>query len=788
MRPVAGWVREGHRPSPLAGAVLVALACPAAAQEAGALAALVVQGRHWQEQNRPDLASAAFDRALRAAPDNPEALAGAVQAQAALGNRAAADALLTRLRRATGQADGRVAAAEAAVRSEAVDNAGLAEARRLAGQGRTAEAVGRYREAFGGATPPEAQAAEFYLTLAGGQAGWDEAREALARRAAQRPNDARAQLALAQVLTYREQSRAEGIARLRRLADDPAVGREALSAWRQSLFWTGTGPAAAKEIEAYAARDPGDLGIAQRLAEARAAPAGGRGGAGEDPRQRGFKALDGNRLPEAAREFDVALAADAADADALGGLGVVRLRQGRAAEARDLLQRAIAAAPSRAGQWQRALDGAAYAAELAEARGQLRAGRATEAEALLRRSLQRDVPDRADAEALLGEALLRRGDATGAEARFRAALARRGAFGEAQAGLERSLRQQGRLAEAEQFATRNRPAGPDAAGLRHEAARAGDPDRAMVLLRSAVATAPSDPWARLDLARLLARQGRAAEGRALMEELAGGRVREPDVAFAAALFAEEQGRPADAGALMEQVPAARRSAAMAALLARTRGAAEVARAAEAARGPAAAEGRNRLLALAGRSDPSGALAAGVVGSFARMGDGAGAEEAGRVALQGNRGLTPGGRLAIAGALLGAGRTEAAQAAIAPLESGALPTEEARQLAELRAGMAVQAADRANARGDQATGFERLRPVLERDPRDPATNLALARLYQGAGRTAEAMPIAEAVLARDPRNMDARTAAVEAALAAGQARRAAALVAEGRSLAPPPPPA
>lgn len=770
----------------LAGvAALLLPGAMAVAETNGAIAVLLAQGAHWQGQDRPELALGAFERVLAADPSHAAALAGAAQAQAALGNQAAAQALLARLRQVTGSADPRAAEAEARVRGEAMDRDLLADARRLAEAGQGAEAVVRYREAFGGTNPPEALAAEFYQVLAGTEGGWEQAREALARMAARRPGDARLRLAWARVLTYRGETRAEGLELLRGLAGDATLGPAAAAAWRQALTWLGTGAGAVPELEAYATRFPEDDAMARRLAEARAAPTGGTA-PGDAARLRGFEALGANRPRDAAREFEAALVADPRDADALGGLGVVRLREGRATEARDLLERAVAAAPERRAQWQRALDGAAYATELAEARAQLRAGQAETAEQALRQALQRDVPDRADAEALLGDILLRRGEAGDAEARYRAALARRPDFGAAAAGLERALRRQGRIAEADDLARRHRGAGRAATGpaaaLRAQAATAADPAQAAALLRAALAAEPGNPWISLDLARLLARQGRAEEARALVEaaRARGG----AEAAHAAALFAEEQGRMADAAALIGTVPARSRNADMNRLLARARTAAEVAAAAEAARGPGGFEGRNRLLALAARPDPTGAVAAQVVRAFGTLRDPRGAEEAARVALAANRQFAPSARLGLAAALLEADRPDAAGALLGALDAdGRLGAEERRQVAALRSGIAVRASDRLNEQGDQAAGFERLRPVLAGNPQDPAANLALARLYGGARQPAEAARVAEAVLARDPHNIEARAALVDAAIAGRDIRRAEGLAAEGRALAP-----
>lgn len=772
----------------LAAAVLAAglAAAPAAAQAPPAanpaIAALLAQGAHWAGQNRPDLALRAYERVLAADPHNPEALAGAVQAEAALGNRPAAERLLAQLRALVPPGDARLQAAERGLRAATLDRAALADARRLAQAGQSAAAVQRYRELFGGPVPPEPYAVEYYLALGGTPEGFAEAREGLSALLRARPADHRVELALAQLLTFRPETRAEGIARLRRLAAVPAVAREAIAAWRQALLWSGAAPAQIPALEEFLRQVPNDAQIARLLAEARAVPP--PPGPADEARIAAFAELERNRLREAAAGFEAALARNPNDADALGGLGVVRLREGRVAEARQLLERAVAADAAAAERWRQALDGASYAAELAEARAQMQRNELERAETTLRRALARDVPDRADAEALLGDLLLRRGDPVAAEQRYRAALARRPDFGAALVGLNRALAAQGRTAEAAEIARRlppppGAPGAGRAAALRAEAARQSDPATAAALLQQAIAADPANPWARLDLARLLRRQGRTGEAQAIMDAAVAAAPTSADALYAAALFAEEEGRLLVAAELLQRIPPARRTPEMARLLARARAQAEVA---AAAAGLPSVAARQQLLALAARPDPTGATAAAVVRAFGTAGDARGAAEAARVALLATRGTAA--RLAIAGALIEAGAVEEARAEIqALLALPGLSAEERRQALALQDGLAIRSADLANERGDQAAGFEHLRPLLTRDPQDRAANLALARLYAGAGRAEEAQRIAEAVLARDRADLEARAAAVDAALAARDLRRAEELVAEGRALAP-----
>ncbi|TCZ57820.1 cellulose biosynthesis protein BcsC [Roseicella aquatilis] len=774
---------------------VAALAMLAAAPEAGAdpatgsgparaLAALLDQANYWKVQNRPEQVLRALERALSIDPQNAEALSGAAEAQAQLGNQAAADALLARLR-ASGTSVERVQETNAAIRAASIDPAALAEARRLARSGRAAEAVARYRALFGGPTPPDAYAQEYYATLAGTEGGFDEARAGLARLAARAPADGRIQLAYAQALTYRPATRAEGIERLKSLAATGDPGGAATAAWRQALLWSGPNPAVIPQLQAFLDRNPGDPDITARLAEARSPQPGGPPDAATAARLRGFDLLNANRAREAGRDFEAAIARDPTDADALGGLGIVRLREGRYGEARTLLEQAIRIAPEKRAQWQKALDGAAYAADLGNARSQLRQGDLDAAEASLRRALSRNPADRADAEALLGDVARRRGDLEGAERHYRAALARRPNLGAAVSGLYEVLQQGGRFAEAEGLQGRLAASGGNAARanqLRLDAQSANDPEDQILRLRQALELDPGSPWIRLDLARALARQGRPAEARALMDPLAA--TANADALHAAALFAEEDGRPGESTAILDRVPARLRTADMNRQLARSRVAAEVERAAALWRMGRPAEGRAALVAIAARPDATGGAGAAAVRALGALGDPDGAVQAGRAALAANPTAPASARLAIGDALLGAGaEQEALQVARTVEAQPRLAAEDRRQSLALEAGFAIRTSDRLNEQGNQAAAYEALAPVLARDPANPGANLALARLYQGANEPERAAQVAAAVLRSDPRSMEARLAAVDAAIAQHDLGRAEVLAVEARAMNP-----
>jgi tetratricopeptide (TPR) repeat protein len=768
--------------------VTAAASSPAGAP--GAVDVLVRQAERWLSQERVELAAPAVERALAAAPDDPAVLSVAARLEVARGNQEAANAYLARLR-AAGATPEQQSQAEGAVRGATVDRAGIEEARRLAREGRADAAAQRYRQVFGAQGPTEPYAQEYYQTLSGTEQGRAEGQRGLANLANRPGATDRTRLAYAQSLTYAPATRSEGIRRLAELADRPEVGQEARQSWRAALGFAGNDPSVAPQVEAYLQRFPGDPELSRRLEALRAAPPPTPADPNATARQSAFARLEAGGTADAARQFESILATAPNDADALGGLGIVRLRQGNQPEARRLLERAIAADPSRASQWQRALDAASYSTDLAEAQARLRRNDLEGADAAARRAAMREVDDRSDAEVVLGELALRRNDPQGAEARFRAALSRRPGFQPAQQGLNSALRAQGRPAEFAIARPAPRPAAPgggapatgtaEGNAYRAEAARVADPAAAAAILRNAVAAAPDDPWTRLDLARALRRQGRSAEARAVVEELAA-RSANPDAAYAAALLAEEDNRIADADALLSRVPPNRRSPDMSRLAARIRGAREV-QSAAALLPLSPIEGRTRLLTLAARPDPTGGTAVAVIRAFGEAGDRAGAAEAARVAIANRSATGTAARIAIAGALLGAGLDAEATALAAEADTTAATAEQRRDLASIRSGAAVRAADRLNEAGDQADAFERLRPVLASDPGNQDANLALSRLYLGARRPEEALRVAEAVLMRDPRNLDARRSAIEAALATGDRQRAEGLLAGAQATNP-----
>ncbi|MFZ4409954.1 MAG: cellulose synthase subunit BcsC-related outer membrane protein, partial [Paracraurococcus sp.] len=756
------------------------------------LSLLLDQANFWLLQDNPQAAMQALNRAVQAYPDNVEALSAAAEVATQLGRPEAAT-LLERLRRVAPN-DPRIRQAESAQREPGADAAALEQARTLARAGRTAEAVQRYRDAFRGEEPPPSRAVEFYSVLATlSDSGMQEARSKLGVLARRSPNDQPMQLAYAQMLTYGMDTRSEGIERLQRLAQQPATANQARRAWRQALLWQGADPEAADQIEAYLESNPGDPELAEKLTQARATR-------GIQHRMAGWNLGGAGRYADAEREFRTAIAVDPRDAESVIGLAVIRRRQGRNAEMKQLLDQAIEASPDRRDEFVRILgtdgvtpvaggpaDPAAYASHATLAWRALSRGDLDRADGFARRAIRAGGDERVQGEVVLGQVAFRREDWATAESRYRAALALRPKLPVALAGLYDTLQRQGRIAEADtlQQETGFRPpAGLTAARaytMREAAFREEDPARRVTMLREALTTDPANPWIKVDLARMLRATGNPAEAREIEQDLA--RDRGAESSYAGALVAADEERWADAAQLLERVPARLRNADMNRLLSRSRQEANILVLESQVR-EGRPEARQRLASLAAQPSPGGTTGVAVVRAFGRLGDGPAAVAAAREAVAANPSADPSLRLALAGSLVGIGERAEAEALVAPLaDSPGLPDEARRQIAALQASAIVTLADRLNQVGDRDAAYRQIMPALERQPDNPELNAALLRLNLANGRTEEARAAAEKLLAIDPRNQEARSALMDIAITRGDWSTAERLLAEARAKAP-----
>jgi tetratricopeptide (TPR) repeat protein len=691
------------------------------------VATLLQRAEFWQARSRDDRAREEIDKALRLRPDQPEALLalGRLQLRANQENEAAAT--LQRLRQAHPQHPG-VVHLSALLRVRGPDRDRLRQARQLARAGRNEEALAAFAALFPEGAPDDEMALEIATVQGWTREGWEPARATLADLAKRHPDDARYRVALASHLSRRKPVGADTLKTLRELSEHPSVpiSRQAKESWRRAVIAMDPDETSLPALREYIAANPGETAVQERLETVERLIAQGKAGVKVDRAAQaitaGWAALQAGRLDEAGERFEEAMALTPRDGEAAGGLGLVRMRQGRHAEALEQFDRA-AARGDRA-KWERLADTARYWLLLAEARRAREAGELALAESKARqaRAIGPREPDAAmelarvlvaagrdrEAEALLGE--------LGPEDRARIAAAIDAVRAERLRDAAAKLQQQGQTAEA-------------VAAL----------ERAAMLDRAS-------PWLRLDLARLYAARGEPQRGADLFEELLRRLPREPDARYAQALYLGSISREGEAMAALEAIPAARRTAGMASLQRRLWATVQGSRA--------------EALAASGREAEANAVVASMQAAIGEDRD---------LAIEVGRTLA---RL----------RSDAQLAALLERigRMGPPTPEQAQAVAELERGIAMRRADTLRAAGRHAEAAGIYREVLARAPADRDARLGLLDALYEQRDYAGARAVVDEVLAASPN--DARALAAASRLAEREGRLDDALKLERHSLA------
>jgi tetratricopeptide (TPR) repeat protein len=739
----------------------------------------------WRERNRPDLAAQSLRKILESQPDNTEALfqLGSIELQNQRFDQVRAT--IQRLRQIDPN-DARAAELERAMALGQTDEVALAEARRLAAAGAYDRAIAQYQRAFRGGPPPFDLAVEYYETLAGTGAGWDEARIRLKALAERSYATSRTKFAYARILTYNEQTRREGIVLLAELASDPAVAQASFEAMRQAMLWLTVGPQDKPFFESYLQRFPGDTVVRDKLVDAQRPVR-------QDPLgvalAEAYRLSDQGLNDQAVARFEGVLQADPTNVDAVAGIGIVRLRQERFADARDQLDKAIKMAPNRAADWASALEAANFWLSYREAVALRDRGDFTQAEKIIRPLADRagTPKERGTAQSLMGDLLRRQGKQREAETYYREALGRDPANKEAQAGLYQVLTAQGRDTRTEPLLanldpsvrTRIQSDGAQEAAQRLRVQASGleraQPERAEQLYREAMRLDSSSPWIRYDLAKFLARRGKVAEAQALIDELiASGR---PESLYAAAVYYSEQSRTGEAVALLDRIPVNQRSARMNQLRNDLRNAGDMDQLIAAAKaGDAGA--RATLAARANAPNATTAQQANAALALAKVGDRAQAMAVVR-RLSARNDLNADTLRTLFYAASEAGQDAEASTLLARISRNT----GGRDVANLQESLAIQQADRLRAQKNLTAAYDVLLPYVSGPSPSVGARLALARVYKDSNFGEQAIQVLDGIMVSSPADPDTLQQAVNIAIDLRRYERADVWLAEALRLQP-----
>ena len=739
-----------------------------AADNSPAINALLQQAAYWHDKAHNELAEESLQKILAVDPNNADALYLLTLYALRGGQTAQAQQWRQRLV-AVSPNDPRLQNLDNASVMQAISPTQLANARQLAAQGNTARAIESYRTLFQDNKPLDSLAVEYYETLAGIPASRQEAIAGLRDRLSQQPNDNAAKLALGRILTYDENTRREGIGLLMPMA---AANKNADSALRQALIWMAPQPEDKAVYDSYMQRHPTDSGVLSHFQQS----------VGGMEKGQGYTALNSGDLAAARSRFEAVLTTNPNDGDALAGLGYIAMRGGDFAAAENYLNQAVKQGGPNSAQWASLAKDAHFYGQLNKAKGAVSSGDLNSALALSAPLAQAEGDKGVSAALFRADVQRRNHDLSGAEQTYRDALSHDGQNTDAKLGLYYTLQQENKTAEAQQLLQSipadKRPkvyVGVNVDPLRQQAARAvqaNDPQRALNLLQQALEKQPSNIWVRLDMARILQKQGDSTQAQALMA--AASQPGAPaDNLYAAALFASETQRWATASQLLASIPESRRNRPMRDLAARFRFNEQMSSAEQYMQQGNRAAALNTLHALAQNPPSAPADVGNLAQDLMKLGDSSTAVSLVRNNLRAGVNGDAGDYAAQAAVLTQAGLTGEADALLnnPRIVASSTPAE----LSRIRQGSVINEADDLRNRGQYAAAYDKLIVALQSDPQNTDLMLAMARLYQSGKMNEQAARVYDYVLTREPANNGAREGAANAALAQGDIGRAKRLV-------------
>jgi cellulose synthase operon protein C len=775
-----------------AGALAAGPVTDAYAQGVG-LTQLEQRATYWEQQNNPDKAAEYWEQVLRANPSNERALTSLATYYAGKGNKTRAEDYLNRLRKAHPDSP-QIEGLEKAIALGPSMDRQLREARALARAGRNKDAVTKYREAFGPRPPNDNLALEYYQTLGGVPGSWTEAREGLADLAKKNPRSMRFQLAYAQHLTYNEETRREGIERLDRMRDT----KEAAVSEHDALIWLNASPADKPLYERFLSRFPADDEVRKKLNGIYVAKVYSK------EVKSGYEELNTEKLETADETFQKALASNANDSDALMGLGIVRLRQQKFCESRDLLAKAKSRDPEGEDRWGRALESATFYCLLHGAEKDRTDRRFADAEAKLKEAIAASPPDAGIGYTVLCYTYLDESKFCEAEVACNEAVRLQPSDYGPLRGLFTAYMGQGRVEQAvameKKLLADEKLSPTDKDKLRAEILRArarlainrGNYDEGVLLLTEARGLDPESKTYPLDLAYLHMEYGRFAEARKVVDPLFVKYGDDPDVLMCGAILDYQQLRIEDSGAKFRKLEDpklpedVRELKAMVLFRVRIN---------DALRGGPNADAdyaRSRMLELEKEAGNRIQYRIHIADAWEQLGELDRMVFVTRETLAMQNPPKRATKLAASFNFLAAGEESREEFDLVASELSQDPcVREAkcrnwadREIYEqLLLALAMRDVEEARVAGEYPRAFEIIEPFLAKYPNDSGVLSAMARLYASAGYFAESRRLYERLIKEQPTNVEYARALAELDLAQGDRAQAEKLAREMREKYP-----
>jgi len=517
---------------------------------ADAVKQLIAGARMWRNKFRNDLALEMVQKALLISPNDPNALAELGLIEIRSNRLDEASRVLFRLRSLSPDADATRELGYAYM-AATTGKQTLSAIYQLSRNNQSAEAVQQLQALFAQGPPSGDLAGQYYSILAADPPHRAAAILALRRIVARDPNNFDAILTLASLLGRDSATRMESVKLAQSLALNPDADHSAsLNLWRRMLRNAGPDPAYLDSQQAYLTAVPDDTEFRDLQAATRAALAARRK-LEADPvwqaQQQGLKLLERGALAEAEPLLMNALPSRGNDPELLGGLGLLRMRQGRHIEARALFLEAARLDPAGRSSWQSLARTALFWGTLSQGREAIAQGHPQQAEQAARSALSMQ-PDSPYARKLLVDAWIAQHRWAEAEPVLRQMLNDPNQAMDALRSLTTLLHDSGRGQEIDALMAtmQHRLTGADQIAwteLRSEqladaAERLlaqGKTGPAIEQLEASIRLAPTAAWNRFSLARTYQKLGLPQLGSEVMNQ-GFGASQTPEMAYATALY------------------------------------------------------------------------------------------------------------------------------------------------------------------------------------------------------------------------------------------------------------
>ena len=499
--------------------------------------------------------------------------------------------------------------------------------------------------------------------------------------------------------------------------------------------------------------------------------------------QQGFNSINSGELELATAKFEAVLKVRPADTNALGGLGLIRLRQNRFGEAQQLLERA--SKQGHAEQWRGALKSATYWGLLQKANTARQASDIPLAQKLLEQAMKVDPQEVTaqialaevrgelkqydSAEKLLRDVLTRQPKQTAAIAAYADLLAKQDKFEQAQLVLNQLTPQQrdqlGGLGRIQVESMRKHASSLQAAG---------DLNGARNALEDAMSYDPSNVWVRLDLGRLYIMTGQTNEARSIVDGLLLAGPDQSDAMYAAALLTAENQDWNRSQQILERIPTAARNKDIAALMKRVSLHNQIDQIMELARQGQRDQANAQLRQLEQTSDHTDETMGALASAYAETGDAGRAMAIMRPMVARRRNDTS-LMLQYASVLLNTRQDAEFSTVMRQLREKNLSSQDAKNYSELNVAFVLRRVDVERENNNLATAYDLLAPLMMQRPDDPRLLSSMARLYAASGEHKQALVWYDRALDRKPKDLELLLSALSAAVDAKAFNEAQTLV-------------